>query len=177
MNRHKSIPILIFALTLLILGAIVGCKSSPPPLDQDLSPTEFFQKAQEASDDGKYALATRYYEAFLVKYPDDRDRGLWARYEIALLKYKMGDDAAALSLFDELIALYAGQHDFHDPALWGPLLPESQAGRRPAESNLSRRRSPKPNSYHLLGCVARGTLRTANQPGPPYATGGGHSHL
>jgi outer membrane protein assembly factor BamD (BamD/ComL family) len=108
MNRHKSIPILIFALTLLILGAIVGCKSSPPPLDQDLSPTEFFQKAQEASDDGKYALATRYYEAFLVKYPDDRDRGLWARYEIALLKYKMGDDAAALSLFDELIALYAG---------------------------------------------------------------------
>ena len=108
MNRHKSIPILIFALTLLILGAIVGCKSSPPPLDQDLSPTEFFQKAQEASDDSKYALATRYYEAFLVKYPDDRDRGLWARYEIALLKYKMGDDAAALSLFDELIALYAG---------------------------------------------------------------------
>jgi len=108
MNRHKSIPILIFALTLLILGAIVGCKSSPPPLDQDLSPTEFFQKAQEASDDGKYALATRYYEAFLVKYPDDRDRGLWARYEIALLKYKMGDDAAALSLFEELIALYAG---------------------------------------------------------------------
>ena len=108
MNRHKSIPILIFALTLLILGAIVGCKSSPPPLDQDLSPTEFFQKAQEASDDGKYALATRYYEAFLVKYPDERDRGLWARYEIALLKHKMGDDAGALSLFDELIALYAG---------------------------------------------------------------------
>ncbi len=107
MNRNKSIPILIFALALLTLGALVGCKSGPPPLDQDLSPTGFFQKAQEASDDGKYALATQYYEAFLVKYPDERDRGLWARYEIALLKYKMGDDAAALSLFDELIALYA----------------------------------------------------------------------
>jgi outer membrane protein assembly factor BamD (BamD/ComL family) len=108
MNRHKSIIILSFALTLLALGALGGCKSSPPPLDQNLSPTGFFQKAQEASDAGKYALATRYYEAFLIKYPDERDRGLWARYEIALLKHKMGDDTAALSLFDELIAMYAG---------------------------------------------------------------------
>ncbi len=108
MNRKKSIYIPIFALLLVVLGAITGCKSGPAPIDQDLSPTGFFQKAQEASDASKYALATRYYEAFLVKYPDERDRGLWARYEIAMLKHKMGDDAAALALFDELIALYAG---------------------------------------------------------------------
>jgi len=108
MNHRKSILILSLVLTLLALGALEGCKSGPPPLDQDLSPSGFFQKAQEASDASNYALATRYYEAFLVKYPDERDRGLWARYEIALLKHKMGDDAGALSLFDELIALYAG---------------------------------------------------------------------
>jgi outer membrane protein assembly factor BamD (BamD/ComL family) len=107
MNRQKSIPITIFSLILIVLGAISGCRSGPAPIDQDLSPTGFFQKAHEASDAGRYALATRYYEAFLVKYPDERDRGLWARYEIALLKHKMGDDAAALSLFDELLALYA----------------------------------------------------------------------
>jgi outer membrane protein assembly factor BamD (BamD/ComL family) len=108
MKRYKSILTLSLALSLLALGALEGCKSGPPPLDENLSPSGFFQKAQEASDAGKYALATRYYEAFLVKYPDERDRGLWARYEIALLKYKMGDDDAALSLFDELIAMYVG---------------------------------------------------------------------
>ena len=107
MNHRKGLPALLFALTLLTFGSLGGCKSTPPPLDQELSPTGFFQKAQEASDAGKYALASRYYEAFLVKYPDERDRGLWARYEIALLKHKMGDDAGALSLFDELLALYA----------------------------------------------------------------------
>jgi outer membrane protein assembly factor BamD (BamD/ComL family) len=107
MNRQKSIPITIFSLILIVLGAISGCRSGPAPIDQDLSPTGFFQKAQEASEAGKYALAIRYYEAFLVKYPDERDHGLWARYEIAMQKHKMGDDTAALALFDELIALYA----------------------------------------------------------------------
>jgi outer membrane protein assembly factor BamD (BamD/ComL family) len=107
MNKNNRAPILLFAL----LSALVlawGCKSTPPPIEQELSPTEFFQKAQEASDASRYGLAIKYYEAFLSKYPDERERGIWARYEIALLNYKMGDEVTALRLFDELLALYAG---------------------------------------------------------------------
>ena len=108
MNNHRRLPLLLFAAS-AVLAVLAGCRSAPPPIEQDLSPTGFFQKAQEASDAGKYALAVQYYEAFLSKYPEERDRGLWARYEIALLKYKMGDEAAALRLFDELLALYSDQ--------------------------------------------------------------------
>jgi outer membrane protein assembly factor BamD (BamD/ComL family) len=107
MNKINR-ALLLFCSLLLALGLIWGCKSTPPPIEQELSPTGFFQKAQEASDASKYGLAIKYYEAFLVKYPDERERGIWARYEIALLKHKLGDDATALRLFDELLALYAG---------------------------------------------------------------------
>lgn len=115
MNKNSHVPLMLFSL-LLALGLAWGCKSKPPPIEQELSPTGFFQKAQEASDANKYALAIEYYEAFLSKYPDERDRGIWARYEIAQLKHKLGDDATALRLFDELLALYAGDATDLPPA-------------------------------------------------------------
>jgi outer membrane protein assembly factor BamD (BamD/ComL family) len=98
-------------LLLALLSALgsFGCKSVPTVIPPDLSPADYFQKAQEASDAGKYALALKYYESFLQHYPDERDRGLWARYEIALLHYKMKDAATALTLFDELLAMYSGE--------------------------------------------------------------------
>ena len=95
---------------MLLLPALVwlgGCRSAPTDIPPDLSPADFFQKAQEASDSGKYPLALKYYQAFQERYPDERDRGLWARYEIALLYSKMGDKDTALKLFGELLALYA----------------------------------------------------------------------
>jgi len=90
---------------LVLLGS---CASAPVQIEQDLSPTQILQKAQEASDAGKYKLALRYYQLFLEKYPEERERSLWARYEIALLHHKMGDDETALNLFNELIQMYAG---------------------------------------------------------------------
>jgi outer membrane protein assembly factor BamD (BamD/ComL family) len=93
---------------LLALGSF-SCKSVPTEIPPDLSPADYFQKAQEASDAGKYPLALKYYESFLQRYPDERDRGLWARYEIAFLHYKTKDTATALRLFDELLAMYAGE--------------------------------------------------------------------
>jgi tetratricopeptide (TPR) repeat protein len=100
------------ALLLLALLPILGsfsCKSVPTKIPPDLGPADYFQRAQEASDAGRYAVALKYYESFLEKYPDERDRGLWARYEIALLHSKMNDTATALRLFDELLALYTGE--------------------------------------------------------------------
>jgi tetratricopeptide (TPR) repeat protein len=91
------------------LGWLGGCKSVPTEIPPDLTPADYFQKAQEASDAGRYALALKYYQAFLERHPEERDRGLWARYEIALLYSKMKDTSTALRLFDELLAMYTAE--------------------------------------------------------------------
>jgi len=101
-------PLLLLA-ALLALSALAACKTTAVVIAPDLSPADLFQKAQEASDAGKYDLALRYYETFQERYPDELERNLWARYEIALLRHKMGDDKAAVQLLDELLALYTGE--------------------------------------------------------------------
>ncbi len=99
----------VLLLALLPILGFFGCKSVPTEIPPDLSPADYFQKAQEATDAGRYAVALKYYESFLEKYPEERDRDLWARYEIALLHSKMKDTATALRLLDELLALYSGE--------------------------------------------------------------------
>jgi outer membrane protein assembly factor BamD (BamD/ComL family) len=99
---------LLLLLLLPVLGWLAGCRTVPSEIPPDLSPADYFQKAQEASDAGKYGLALKYYQSFQERYPEERDRGLWARYEIALLHSKMKDEPTALRLLDELLAQYAG---------------------------------------------------------------------
>ena len=100
---------LLLLLLLPALGWLGGCRSAPTDIPPDLSPADFFQKAQEASDAERFALSLEFYESFLERYPEERDRGLWARYEIALLYSKMGDKETALTWIGELLALYAGE--------------------------------------------------------------------
>jgi tetratricopeptide (TPR) repeat protein len=99
------------ALLLLMLLAVLGggCRSVPAEIPPDLSPADYFQKAQEASDAGRFELALRYYRTFQERFPDERDRGLWAGYEIALLHSKLKDRSTALRLLDELLGRYAGE--------------------------------------------------------------------
>jgi len=115
---NKSLPpfLLLLLAALLAAAVLAGCKSTPVIVEPGLSPADLFQKAQEASDAGKYGAALSYYQAFQERYPDERDRNLWARYEIALLHHKMGDDPTALALFEELIALYTPETEKEYPA-------------------------------------------------------------
>ncbi len=71
-----------------------------------LTSAEVFQRAQDATEAGDYGKALAWYQAFREKYPDDAERSTWALYEIGFLHHKMGDDATALKLFDELLAQY-----------------------------------------------------------------------
>jgi len=49
---------------------------------------------------------------FLERFPDETERVLWAKYEIAFLFHKMGKDKLAIEGFDALIAEYeAGPPD------------------------------------------------------------------
>ena len=107
--RTISIPALLLAVTSVVSAPLllVSCQTQADAIATDLSPLEFFQKAQEASDSGNYRLAIEYYTAFRQKYPEHVDRNLWASYEIAFLYHKLGDDETALDLFSKLIDRYA----------------------------------------------------------------------
>ncbi len=100
---HRYISFLILAgLSLLYMS----CATEPATIPKNLTPAEFFQKAQDASEVGNYKLAMRYYEAFKKKYPDNLEKNLWADYEIAFLYHKMNNDEKAIELFDRLIEKY-----------------------------------------------------------------------
>ena len=91
----------------LLVLALSACASVPETIEEGLTPAEFFQRAQEASDSGRYATAQKYYEVFLERFPEETERRLWAKYEIAFLYHKMGKDKLALEGFEALLEEYA----------------------------------------------------------------------
>jgi outer membrane protein assembly factor BamD (BamD/ComL family) len=92
-----------------IASLLMVCSSVPDEIEEGLTPMEYFQRAQEASDAGRYALSMAYYEKFQEQYPEEWERNVWAEYEIALLYHKMGKDRIALERFDALLARYESE--------------------------------------------------------------------
>jgi outer membrane protein assembly factor BamD (BamD/ComL family) len=106
---------------LLLLALLGSCRSTPAPVDvSSLSAPKLVQAAQGEADKGNYRLALDYYRALRDRFPDQTERVLWASYEIAFLTHKMGEDAEAIRLFDELIQDYAARNDPQLPQ--GPLV-------------------------------------------------------
>jgi tetratricopeptide (TPR) repeat protein len=105
--RRGLAPRTIVALAaMVLLAALVSCRTTGPVDLTGLTPAEVFQRAQDASDRGEYKRSLAYYEGFLAQPGIDAQRAAWARYESALLYHKMGDDDTALAKLDELLALY-----------------------------------------------------------------------
>jgi outer membrane protein assembly factor BamD (BamD/ComL family) len=103
MKSHRLFELFVITAAVSLL---VVCSSVPDEIEEGLTPMEYFQRAQEASDAGRYALSMAYYEKFQEQYPEERDRNVWAEYEIALLYHKMGKNQAALERFEALLARY-----------------------------------------------------------------------
>jgi tetratricopeptide (TPR) repeat protein len=109
MKSHRLFKLFVIA---AVASLLVVCSSVPDKIEEGLTPMEYFQRAQEASDAGRYALSMAYYEKFQEQYPQERDRNVWAEYEIALLYHKMGKNQIALERFDALLARYeSGEPD------------------------------------------------------------------
>ena len=104
-KRHPHLPMIV----IVVCGGlgVFACQSQLGAIDTDLSPIEFFQRAQEASDAGDYSRAVEYYQVFQEKYPEIIDRNLWSSYEIAFLYHKLGQDDRALQLFEKLLERYS----------------------------------------------------------------------
>lgn len=143
MNHLRNLWALALCLPLLLLAA---CKSTPVEIPEGLSPAEYFQRAQEASDAGRYALAMEIYRRFQVDHPEERDRQLWASYEIALLHYKMGEKQAALEGFDALLREY------------------EQAEAAPAEDGQEQPAAPLPQGPRILAEKLKARILEEMQP-------------
>ncbi len=118
MKKTTSIAIFTF-ISLLVFFS--GCKTAPVVIPDEMTPAEFFQKAQEASNNGKYGTALSYYNTFLERYPDDSQRGVEAEYEIAFIAFKQHDYTKAEKLFNEILGKYSTESSQVLPA-WPKIL-------------------------------------------------------
>ena len=135
--KLKNLPRLLVAAAVVSLLAV--CSSVPEEIEEGLTPMEYFQLAQEASDTGRYELSMAYYEKFQEQYPEERERNAWAEYEIALLYYKMGKNRIALEHFDALLARYeSGEPDLPD----GPKILAEKVNAR-IEEKLASEQAPE----------------------------------
>lgn len=92
---------------LIALLALASCQTAPAPIAPDATAEIYFQRAQAASDQNQYDEALGIYRTFLANRPDaSREDQFSARYEIALLLSKKGQDVAAMSDFEKILADY-----------------------------------------------------------------------
>ncbi|MBI9106145.1 MAG: tetratricopeptide repeat protein [Spirochaetales bacterium] len=102
MNRVSRISTIILGIAL-----ITACTTTGTEIEDNLSPGEFFQRAQSASVEfSDYQKAMLYYKTFIERYPSEQILIMEAEYEIAFLYYKMGDFATSSELFTKIIDRY-----------------------------------------------------------------------
>lgn len=113
MKRSRIVLTTLPALCILCAAMLLfftGCAGTNEEIPEDLEPIEYFQQAQQiASEKGDYIHAIRYYETFIERYPDDLQRIVMAKYEIAFLNYKRGRYNVAMQQFDELLTYYESE--------------------------------------------------------------------
>jgi outer membrane protein assembly factor BamD (BamD/ComL family) len=114
--KQSASRLFLIAFAACAVALIGGCRTQPKVIPADLSAAETFQRAQDAADAGDYSLAIRYYSSYREYHPDNKDRDVWALYEIAFNYHKMGKNAKAVELLDQLLQQYQTQSDTLPPA-------------------------------------------------------------
>lgn len=97
-------------LALLLLSGsltLVACSSAGDKKDETLgwSASKLYAQAKEAQDDGNYNLAAKYYDIFEARYPFGT-LAQQAQINAAFVKYKDGDQSAALAAVDRFIQMH-----------------------------------------------------------------------
>ncbi|MBN1798292.1 MAG: tetratricopeptide repeat protein [Spirochaetales bacterium] len=93
---------------LLVVSSVLftACETCEFVIDDEMTPTHYFNRAQNASNRGCYNIAILYYQEFLKNYPNNIEKGAWAEYQIAFLNHKIGNDELALELLNTLLNRY-----------------------------------------------------------------------
>ena len=113
--------ILLFMMLIVLL--FTSCHSLKKDLENpDLTPEEFFQKAQEAVIDwNRYKLAIQFYEEFMRRYPEMKNKVIEAEYEIAFIKFKQRKLDEAEERFNTILDKYNTDDAVYYPS-WPALM-------------------------------------------------------
>ena len=113
--------VLLFMMLIVLL--LTSCHSLKKDLENpDLTPEEFFQKAQEAVIDwNRYKLAIQFYEEFMRRYPDMKNKIIEAEYEIAFIKFKQKKYDEAEERFNQILDKYNTDDAVYYPS-WPALM-------------------------------------------------------
>jgi len=113
--------VLLFMMLVVLL--LTSCHSLKKDLENpDLTPEEFFQKAQEAVIDwNRYKLAIQFYEEFMRRYPDMKNKIIEAEYEIAFIKFKQRKLDEAEERFNQILDKYNTDEAVYYPS-WPALM-------------------------------------------------------
>jgi len=91
----------------MVIALLAACTTTTTEIEENLTPGEFFQKAQSASMEFKnYQQALLYYNTFIERYSDEQILIIEAEYEIAFLYYKMGDFTTSSELLTKIVDKY-----------------------------------------------------------------------
>jgi len=117
----KRYCLLLIFVTLVIFAS---CNTTPDQIDENLTPPEFFQYAQEAVvEHNDYKTALIYYQTFIERFPEDLANVVAAEYEIAFIHYKKKDYETARQQFTSLLARYDSEDSARLPR-WPAVLAE-----------------------------------------------------
>ncbi|MDR1948742.1 MAG: hypothetical protein LBQ38_05065 [Spirochaetaceae bacterium] len=92
----------------LFAALLAACASGPAEIPDDIGPAELIQRAQEASDRNRFALALGYYVLIPERFPSNIDMICAAEYEIAFIHYKQKKYVQAREELEALLSRYAG---------------------------------------------------------------------
>jgi outer membrane protein assembly factor BamD (BamD/ComL family) len=95
-----------YFLLILIIAPIFNACLSQAIIDDDMSPAELIQRAQEATDRNRYNIAMQYYQALYDRNQDNFDLVITAEYEIAFIHYKQKNYQLARREFNSLLEYY-----------------------------------------------------------------------
>jgi outer membrane protein assembly factor BamD (BamD/ComL family) len=98
-KNYYFLPVFIITLT---FNACV----SQVIIDDDLSPAELIQRAQEATDRNRYKIAMQYYQALYDRNQNNIDLVITAEYEIAFIHYKQKNYQTAKEKLNSLLNYY-----------------------------------------------------------------------
>jgi outer membrane protein assembly factor BamD (BamD/ComL family) len=95
-----------YFLLILIITPVFNACLSKVIIDEELSPAELIQRAQEATDRNQYKTAMQYYQILYDQNPNNIDLIITAEYEIAFIHYKQKDYRLAREKFSSVLNHY-----------------------------------------------------------------------
>ncbi len=103
MRNSMIKKILLSAATILLLNS---CMSYNASLQEDWTEEQFFKTAQQAYDQDHLDEALFYYEVYLLRYPQNYQKGIAAEYERAYIHYKKKDYSQARAYLKGILDKY-----------------------------------------------------------------------